>query len=906
MATREFDEAAIFNAARQIDSVDDRRRYLQEACGDDHALRKRVEALLRAHRQKHTLLDPVTVEIRAVIEAAIAGDGPGTRVGPYRLLEPIGEGGMGTVFRAEQTEPIHRPVAVKIIKPGMDSGLILARFERERQALAIMDHPNIARVLDAGTTQTNRPYFVMELIDGVPITRFCDEHRLTLRGRLELFIPVCQAVQHAHQKGIIHRDIKPTNVLVGTYDGRPVPKVIDFGIAKAIDVKLSDRTLSTAPNSVIGTPEYMSPEQAEPDQLDIDTRSDVYSLGVLLYELLTGTTPLGPARRSGAGLLDLLRRLREEEPPRPSTRVDTTAELPTVAANRGVEPRKLSGLVRGDLDWIVMKCLEKDRTRRYATANALARDVERYLNVEPVEACPPSRRYRLRKFARKNRNLLAAAGAFVLLLAAGAAVSTWLAVRATAAERLANEERAQAVAEKDRADEEKGRADEQAAVAEAVNNFLNQDLLIQVSPEHAPERDLKLRTVLDRASQKLEGRFPNQPLVEAKLHTTLSAAYQSLGELARAEHHARRAYELYLDKLGPEGRHTVGAMNNLATALFDQRKHVEARDLYEKTIPLERKVFGPEDKITLASMSNLAGTYATLGQLEEARKLLEETLTIQKNVLGQGNRYTLTTMSNLAAVYKGLKQPDKALKLYQETVELQGKHLKPGDPQAITTKLNYAELLVVQGEYPEGLRLRRATWEAAQQALDPDHPVRMNALKAFAASLWLTEHYEESLQRFEELLKVQRAQNPPSKGLDDTLRILAWYTAIAPDPKARNPKRAIELAKEFKDHAPEKGGRWHTLGVVCYRGGEYEQAITALEKAEELDAGKQLGYTAPFLAMAHWKLGDREKARQWYDRGAAWLQKNATTDPEPRQWLDEAARLMGIPTSPAPAGKNGK
>jgi tetratricopeptide (TPR) repeat protein len=305
-------------------------------------------------------------------------------------------------------------------------------------------------------------------------------------------------------------------------------------------------------------------------------------------------------------------------------------------------------------------------------------------------------------------------------------------------------------------------------------------------------------------------------------------------------------------------------------------------------------------------MSNLAGTYATLGQLEEARKLLEETLTIQKNVLGQGNRYTLTTMSNLAAVYKGLKQPDKALKLYQETVELQGKHLKPGDPQAITTKLNYAELLVVQGEYPEGLRLRRATWEAAQQALDPDHPVRMNALKAFAASLWLTEHYEESLQRFEELLKVQRAQNPPSKGLDDTLRILAWYTAIAPDPKARNPKRAIELAKEFKDHAPEKGGRWHTLGVVCYRGGEYEQAITALEKAEELDAGKQLGYTAPFLAMAHWKLGDREKARQWYDRGAAWLQKNATTDPEPRQWLDEAARLMGIPTSPAPAGKNGK
>src|SRR5688500_3447418 len=331
---------------------------------------------------------------------------PGTVIGRYKLLEPIGEGGYGAVFMAEQTSPVRRKVALKIIKAGMDTRQVIARFEAERQALALMDHPNIAKVFDAGVTDTGRPYFVMELVRGASITKYCDQHRLPPRARLELFVQVCQAVQHAHQKGIIHRDLKPTNVLVALYDGRPVPKVIDFGVAKATGQRLTERTIFTGFGDVIGTLEYMSPEQAELNQLDVDTRSDIYSLGVLLYELLTGSTPLEHKRVRNAALLEMLRVVREEESPRPSTRLRTAEELPSIAASRGLEPRKLSGLVKGELDWIVMKALEKDRSRRYETANGLAMGVQRYLGDEAVHACPPSARYRFRKFARRNKRAL--------------------------------------------------------------------------------------------------------------------------------------------------------------------------------------------------------------------------------------------------------------------------------------------------------------------------------------------------------------------------------------------------------------------------------------------------------------------------------------------------------------------
>src|SRR5579864_1400460 len=414
----------IFLDAVDIPTPERRSTFLDEACAGDPDLRRRVEALIEAHERPESVLDraalaiePLPVVPNATADAS-TGERPGSFIGVYKLLQQIGEGGMGAVFMAEQTEPVQRKVALKIIKPGMDSRQVLARFAAERQALALMDHPNIAKVLDAGATDSGRPYFVMELVKGIPITQFCDERRLTPRERLELAIPVCQAVQHAHQKGVIHRDLKPSNVLVGLYDGVPVPKVIDFGVAKATGPRLTDQTLYTEFGAVVGTLEYMSPEQAELNQLDIDTRSDIYSLGVLLYELLTGTTPLGRKRLKEAALLEVLRLIREEESQRPSLRLSTTEELPSIAACRNIEPRKLSGLIRGELDWIVMKALEKDRDRRYETANGLAADLRRYLNDEPVQAGRPSALYRFRKLARRNKRAMATAAVIALMVLA--------------------------------------------------------------------------------------------------------------------------------------------------------------------------------------------------------------------------------------------------------------------------------------------------------------------------------------------------------------------------------------------------------------------------------------------------------------------------------------------------------
>src|SRR3954453_4264005 len=425
MASEIPDEKAIFNVARQIGSPDARAESLRQACGADSGLRERVQDLLRAYEEQASFLEsPPPVGVASTIDQP-ASESQGAGIGPYKLIEPIGEGGMGTVWMAQQTEPVKRLVAVKLIKAGMDTRQVIARFEAERQALALMEHPNIARVLDGGTTPVGRPYFVMDLVKGVPITRYCDEHRLTPRQRLELFIPVCQAVQHAHQKGIIHRDLKPSNVLVALYDGKPVPKVIDFGVAKAAGQPLTEKTLVTGFGNIVGTLEYMSPEQAEVNQLDIDTRSDIYSLGVLLYELLAGSTPFSRKDLEKAGMMEMLRVIREQEPSKPSMKLSTAAGLPTLAANRGTEPAKLAKLIRGELDWIGMRALKKARSRRYETANGFALDLQRYLADEPVLACPPSAGYRLRKFARRNRSGLAVAGLVLFFLVLLGSVAGW-------------------------------------------------------------------------------------------------------------------------------------------------------------------------------------------------------------------------------------------------------------------------------------------------------------------------------------------------------------------------------------------------------------------------------------------------------------------------------------------------
>jgi serine/threonine protein kinase/tetratricopeptide (TPR) repeat protein len=432
-----LDEEAVFQVARRIADPEARAAYLGQVCGGAEALRDRVEQLLRVCEQEASFLAaPVCV---APVDGPSSLEGPGTVIGPYKLLEPIGEGGMGTVFMAEQTKPVRRKVAFKIIKPGMDTKQVIARFEAERQALALMDHPNIARVLDAGATESGRPYFVMELVRGIPITEYCDREHLGIPERLELFAQVCRAVQHAHQKGIIHRDLKPTNILITMIDGIAVPKIIDFGVAKATGQQLTEKTLFTAFAQMVGTPLYMSPEQADLAGVDIDTRSDIYSLGVLLYELLTGTTPFDRETFRTAAFDEIRRMIREEEPPKPSTRLSALGEtITTVSTNRQAEPRRLSRAVFGELDWIVMKALEKDRRRRYETAGAFAADVQRHLAHEPVEAGPPSAWYRFTKYARRNRVALVTAALVGGSLIVGTAVSTRQAVRARSAERLAN------------------------------------------------------------------------------------------------------------------------------------------------------------------------------------------------------------------------------------------------------------------------------------------------------------------------------------------------------------------------------------------------------------------------------------------------------------------------------------
>lgn len=431
----EVDEQVLFNEARAIESPEARARYLDGACGGDAKLRERLQALLRVYEQDRSFLQP------SPGGEPVVAEGPGSVIGPYKLLEQIGEGGFGVVFMAEQHQPVRRKVALKVLKPGMDTRQVVARFEAERQAIALMEHQNIARVLDAGETAGGRPFFVMELVRGVHITRFCDDNHLPVAERLRLFLDVCHAVQHAHQKGIIHRDLKPSNILITLHDGTPVAKVIDFGIAKAMGQQLTDKTLFTGFAQMIGTPSYMSPEQAEMSGLDSDTRSDIYSLGILLYELLTGTTPCEQERLRTVAFDEIRRIIREEEPPRPSTRISTMGKLATtVSANRRSDPHRLSQLFQGELDWIVMKALEKDRNRRYETASAMAADVQRYLSDEPVLARPPSNLYRLSKSYRRHRGPVLAAALVMFVLVCGIVVSTWGFVRATNAESAARTE----------------------------------------------------------------------------------------------------------------------------------------------------------------------------------------------------------------------------------------------------------------------------------------------------------------------------------------------------------------------------------------------------------------------------------------------------------------------------------
>lgn len=735
----------VFGKALAIASREERANFLEQACGDDAALRREVDALLESFDGAGSFMDRPAAEIDATMNrdsVAVESSSPpadktqrtpptavedvGAIIGHFKLLQELGEGGMGTVYMAEQTEPVRRKVALKIIKPGMDSRQVIARFEAERQALALMDHNHIARVLDAGTTESGRPYFVMELVKGVPITKYCDENKLTPRERLELFVPVCQAIQHAHQKGIIHRDIKPSNVLVALYDGLPVPKVIDFGIAKATGQQLTEKTMFTEIGQILGTLEYMSPEQAEMNQLDIDTRSDVYSLGVLLYELLSGSTPITRQQLHEVGFTEMLRTIRESEPPKPSTRLsESGSALPTISAVRRTEPAKLSKLVRGDLDWIVMKALEKDRNRRYETANGLAADINRFLSGEAVEACPPSAGYRFRKFARRNKKLLATGATVALILVASSIVSTSLATWAMKERRVAQSERdakeqartaAEAAADAER--QARHAAQQAEADTQAFGDFLVEDVLATARPEGVQGGlgiDVTVRQALDVAATSIGRRFPDRPRAEARTRQALGITYLNLDDAVTAIHHLERAVELYHQEFGPDNIDTLFTQSELARALLRADRRHESLRLHERTLERRKVVLEPGHAHTLASMNNVAWGHLSLDLFGDAIPLFEEALAQMRDHLGDEDSDTLICMNSLAIAYIKSDQESRAIPLLEVLVPLRTSEFGATDHSTLNSKNSLAAAYVKVGRAKEAIPLFEEVLEATSE-----------------------------------------------------------------------------------------------------------------------------------------------------------------------------------------------
>ena len=658
----------------------------------------------------------------------------GTLIGPYRLVRELGHGGMGVVYQAQQQEPIRRDVALKIIKPGMDTRQVIARFEVERQALAVMDHPNIAHVFDAGATAGGRPYFVMELFDGVPITQYCDSGGLGIRERIELFIPICQAIQHAHQKGIIHRDIKPSNLLVQERDRKPVPKVIDFGLAKALGHQIIADATITHLGHIVGTPGYMSPEQAELNRQDIDTRSDVYSLGAVLYELLTGAIPLKRHWLKDLPYVEILKRIREEETAVPSTRVAESETLVEASSRRGIEPPRLRKLLQGELDWITMKALEKDRTRRYETVNGLARDLQRYLNGEPVEAGPPSPAYRMGKFLRKYRVWLVTAAAFVVLLGTAAVVSSLLAIRASRAEQEAR----------------------------AVSEFLQNDLLAQASayeqarPDTRVDPDLKVRTTLDRAAARIEGKFASQPLVEASIRQTIGRTYMDLGLYAEARPHLERAMLLRQSELGERNNDTLSSMSSVAQLHTLQGDRPLAEALYGKVRDNRTRLLGKEHPDTLRTGSDLGQVYQLEGKYAEAAALFDEVLEAQRRVLGDGHPQTLETMDRLAVLYRGQGKYAEAEPLYNEVLELRKRTLGEEHPDTLIAGNNLALLYQYEGKLADAEALFEKTLQGMRRVLGNDHLETLIALGNLGIVYFRGGRYAEAEPVFTEVLEAKR------------------------------------------------------------------------------------------------------------------------------------------------------
>jgi serine/threonine protein kinase/tetratricopeptide (TPR) repeat protein len=725
----------------------------------------------------------------------------------FRLLQKLGEGGMGEVFEAEQLEPVRRKVALKLIKRGMESKEVLARFDAERQALALMSHPNIAQVYDAGTTEDGRPYFVMEFIQGVPVTQYCDTNRLTTEERLELFTQICDGVQHAHHKGVIHRDIKPSNVLVKIQDSKPVPKIIDFGVAKAVAQRLTEQSVFTAIGEFIGTPEYMSPEQAEMTELDVDTRTDVYSLGVVLYELLVGAPPFDARELRQAGFSEMRRRIREDEPPRPSLRLSGLGEASTTAAEkRRSEPSTLARQLHGDLDWITMKALEKDRTRRYDSPGELAADISRHLRDEPVLAGPPSATYRVKKFVRRH-TLGVAAGAFmVLALIVGVAGIALGLVRAREAERQASQE---------------------AETATQISDFLIG--LFEVSdPSEAKGETITAREILDEGAEKIRSELADQPLVQARLMMTMGNVYQSLALYKSAAPLLEEALEINERHLEPDDPRIASNLNNLALLYKEQGMYAEAEPLYQRALPIWEEALGPDHPDLASSLDNLANLYSDKGKYEEAVLLSERALAIREKSFGPDHPETAVSLNNLTILYRVLGRLADAEPLALRALEIREKALGPDHPELASSLANLAKLRAEQGKYAEAVPYYQRALAIMEKALGPGHPdlaVSLNDL----ANLYLAQaKYTEAeplLRRGLEIREKALGPDHPAIGsnLDNLANLVSSQGRYAEAESLYRRGLAITEKAVGPDH-PNVGVGLHNLATACTNQGKYAEA----------------------------------------------------------------------------------
>jgi len=832
-------EDAIATGALQL-PPEQRADYLKAACAGDPALEERVRALLEAEHQPTAPPETAAPKPRGTISISVPpSEKPGDRIGPYRILQLIGEGGCGMVYMAEQEQPVRRRVALKVIKLGMDTRQVIARFEAERQALALMDHSNIARVLDAGATETGRPFFVMELVRGIKITDYCDQNSLSTSQRLELFIQVCRAIQHAHQKGIIHRDIKPSNILVTLHDGVPVPKVIDFGIAKAMDQRLTDKTLFTQFEQFIGTPAYMSPEQAELSGLDIDTRSDVYSLGVLLYELLTSRTPFDAKELLAAGLDAMRRVIREQEPPRPSTRLSTMVDtdLTTVARQRHAPPPKLIHIVKGDLDWIVMKALEKDRTRRYDTASSFAADVQHFLTNEPVVARPPSTLYRVQKMVHRNRLAFAAAGAVSASILIGLVISTWLFFREKEARRL---------------------ADREAKHNQQVALFL-EDMLKGVGPAVALGRDTTLlREILDKTVRRVTTDLRDQPEVQAELGNTIGEVYRALGQLKKAEEMHREARALQGKATGSKRVGVATSLSDLAFVLRDQGKFAEAESLQREALDLRRKLYGGEHPDVALSLNNLALVLRSQGKLADAERLHREALAIQKKSLGSEHVAVATSLNNLAFALRDQGKLAEAEKAFRESLAMQKKLLGDNHPAVAITTDNLAFVLRDERKLDEAETLVRQSLALQRKLFGEEHPSVATALNNLALVLAAQGKLEEAVNLHRQVLALRRkllgAQHPEvAVSLDNLALALRKQKQLAE--AETSAREALAMRKSlFGEEHIAVATSLNNLALMFHDAGKLAEAEASFQEALAMQK-RLLGGEHPSIATSLNNLG---------------------------------------------------